>query len=111
MYTVELGLPGSSDGKESACNAGDPVQSLGQGDTLRREWLPTLVFLSGEFHGQRSLEGYSSWCSKESDMTEQLTLILHTTELSKFLEPDVLFLKYVILSENNEEAFHGFMKT
>ena len=25
----------------------------------RREWLPTLVFLSGEFLGQRSLVGYS----------------------------------------------------
>ena len=27
----------------------------------RREWLPTAVFLPGEFHGQRSLEGYSPW--------------------------------------------------
>ena len=25
----------------------------------RREWLPTPVFLPGEFHGQRSLVGYS----------------------------------------------------
>ena len=25
----------------------------------RREWLPTPVFLPGEFHGQRGLEGYS----------------------------------------------------
>ena len=24
----------------------------------RREWLPTQVFLPGEFHGQRSLAGY-----------------------------------------------------
>ena len=30
----------------------------------RREWLPTPVFLPGEFHGQRSLEGYSLWVSK-----------------------------------------------
>ena len=27
----------------------------------RREWLPTPVFLPGEFHGQRSLVGYSPW--------------------------------------------------
>jgi len=27
----------------------------------RREWLPTPVFWPGEFHGQRSLEGYSPW--------------------------------------------------
>ena len=27
----------------------------------RREWQPTPVFLSGESHGQRSLESYSPW--------------------------------------------------
>ena len=27
----------------------------------RREWLPTPVFLPGEFHGQRGLAGYSPW--------------------------------------------------
>ena len=42
----------------------------------RREWLPTPVFLSGEFHGQRSLAGYSPWGHKESDRTEQPTLLL-----------------------------------
>ena len=42
----------------------------------RWEWLHTLVFLPGEFHGQRSLEGYSLWGLKESDLTEQLTLSL-----------------------------------
>ena len=40
----------------------------------RREWLPTPVFLPREFHGQRSLAGYSPWGHKESDMIEQLTL-------------------------------------
>ena len=25
----------------------------------KREWLPTPVFLPGEFHGQRNLAGYS----------------------------------------------------
>ena len=40
----------------------------------RREWQPTLVFLPGEFPGQRSLVGYSPWGRKESDMTEQLSL-------------------------------------
>ena len=32
------------------------------------------MFFTGEFHGQRSLAGYSSWGCKESDMTEQLIL-------------------------------------
>ena len=34
-----------------------------------RKWQPTPVFLLGEFHGQRSLAGYSPWGHKESDMT------------------------------------------
>ena len=37
----------------------------------RRAWQPTPVFLSGEFHGQRSLASYSLWCCKELDMTEE----------------------------------------
>ena len=38
------------------------VQSLGlQGRSPEEgEWQPTLVFLVGEFHGQRSLGGYKS---------------------------------------------------
>ena len=51
---------------------------------LRRKWQPTLVFLLGEFHGQRSLAGYRPWGRKESDMTWQVnnknrkrTLSLH----------------------------------
>ena len=42
----------------------------------RREWLPTSVFLPGEFHGQRSLVDYGPWSHKEWDMTEWLTLSL-----------------------------------
>ena len=40
----------------------------------RREQLPTLVFLPGEFHGQSSLVGYSLWGCKELDTTERLAL-------------------------------------
>ena len=51
----------------------------------RRTWQPTPVFLPGEFHGQRSLTGYSPWGRKESDTTEcswlpQLTLGLREQE-------------------------------
>ena len=42
----------------------------------RREWQPTPVFLPGEFHGQRSLVGYSPWDHKESDTAERLILSL-----------------------------------
>ena len=36
----------------------------------RREWLPTSVFLPEEFHGHKSLAGYSPWDRKELDTTE-----------------------------------------
>ena len=46
------------------------VQSLNWEDPLEKKWQPSLVFLPGEFHGQRSLVGYSPWGCQESDMTE-----------------------------------------
>ena len=36
----------------------------------RRKWQPTLIFLPGESHGQRSLVGHSPKVHKESDRTE-----------------------------------------
>ena len=72
------GLPGDSDGKESACNTGDPGSIPGSGTSpWRKEWQPSLIFLSEEFHGQRSLACYSPWGRKESDTTEQLKLSLY----------------------------------
>ena len=57
--------------KKSACNAGDPGFDLWVGKIpWSRKWQPTPVFSPGESHGQRSLEGYSPWGRKESDMTE-----------------------------------------
>ena len=47
-----------------------PGSTLSQEDPWRREWQPTPVLLPGEFHGQRSLVGYSPWGHRESDMTE-----------------------------------------
>ena len=58
------------------------VQSLGWGDPLEEGTQPTPVFLSGEFCGQSSLEGYSPWGHKELDTTEQLT---HIHLLNTFL--------------------------
>ena len=46
------------------------IRSLGWEDPLGILWEPTLVFLPGESHGQRSLAGYSPRGCKESDMTE-----------------------------------------
>ena len=36
----------------------------------RRAWQPTLVFLPGESHGQKSLEDYSPYGCKELDRTK-----------------------------------------
>ena len=67
------GFPGGSNSKESACSAGDPgsIPGLGRSPGGGHGYLPTPVFLLGEFHGQKSLVGYSLCGHKESDMTEQ----------------------------------------
>ena len=64
----------------------------------RREWLSTPVFLPGEFHGQRSMAGYSSWGRKELDMTEQLTLSLsmgNRTERLRARALDLYKLRFI----------------
>ena len=69
-------LPGGSDDKEPACNAGNPglIPGLERSPREGGEWQLTPVFLPGEFHGQRSLMDYSPCDHKESDTTERLTL-------------------------------------
>ena len=72
-------FPGGSDGKESACTAGDLGLIPGLGRfPWRRGQLPTAVFLPGEFHGQRSPVGYSPWGCKESNITERLSLLKYS---------------------------------
>ena len=69
-----MGFPGGSDGKKSACNAGDlgSVPGLGRfpgggnGNPLQYSCLESP-------QGQRSLTRYSSWGHKELDTTEQLS--------------------------------------
>ena len=61
------GFPGESDSQESVCNVGDPgFKTWVRKIPWRRAWQPTPVFLPGESHGQRSLEGYSLRGCKES---------------------------------------------
>ena len=85
-HQVLWGFPGGSDDKEFACNAGDVFSPWVGKIPWRREWLPTPVFLPGEFHGQRNLAGYSPWGRKESDMTERLTYT-HTHTHTHTLPP------------------------
>ena len=75
-----MGFPGSSAGKEFACNAGDPGLIPGSGKS----------FGGGHgnpenAYGQRSLAGYSPWDHKESDTTKQLS-----TAQASYTEQDSL---------------------
>ena len=74
--SIISGFPGGSDGKEQACNAGDPGL------------IPGLERSPGEWNGYplwySCLEnfmdrGYSPWGCKESDRTEQLTFSLYSS--------------------------------
>ena len=46
------------------------VQTLGWEDPLEKGIATHSITLHGEFHGQRSLVGYSPWGHKELDTTE-----------------------------------------
>ena len=55
------------------------VLSLSWEDPLEKGMATTPVFLPGDFHGQRSLVGYSPWDQKGLDTFEQLS---HSLSLS-----------------------------
>jgi len=72
MYQeYNVGFPGDTDGKESACNAGDLGSIPQLGISPGKENGNPLQFSCLENpNGQRSLEVYSPWDHKESDTTE-----------------------------------------
>ena len=62
FHTVFHGFPGSFSGKESTCQCRRHGFNPCFGKIpWRRTWPTAPVFLPGESHGQRSLEGYSPW--------------------------------------------------
>ena len=72
-----LGFPGGTVIKTPPVNAGY-ARDKGSIPVIRkitwsRKWQPMLVFLTGKFHAQRSLAGYSLRGHKELDMTERLS--------------------------------------
>ena len=69
-------FPGGSDGKESACNAGDlgSIPRFGRSPGEGTATHSSILVDSRGFYGR-----YSPWDCKELDMTEQLSL--HFTSL------------------------------
>ena len=57
-------FPGGSEGRESACNAGNLGSIPGSGRSSGEGNSNPLVFLPGESHWQRSLADYSLWGSQ-----------------------------------------------
>ena len=105
--SLSLWFDGGSGGKEFAWIQETQLQSLGQEHLWRREWKPTPVFLPGEFHGQRSLAGYSPWGCKKSDMIEQLTL---TCNLVVFCSGMLRFLSFSLLCNYCRFLLSGYYK-
>ena len=78
---ILLYFPGDIVVKSLFVNAGDAedavsIPGLGRSPGVGND-TPTPVFLTGKFHGQRILEGYSLWGCKESDLTELLSAHTH----------------------------------
>ena len=100
---VFLGYPGGSDGKESACNAGDLGSIPGLGWSLGRgDGNPFQYSCLENPHGQRSLAGYSPWSHKELDMTEQLSTAQHKSLIKPWAlkERELYFILLCLLSHS-----------
>ena len=68
-----MGFPGGSDGKESACSAGDQVWSLGQEVPVEKEMAPHSSILTWEVPCAEEPGELRSMGSQKSETTEQLT--------------------------------------
>ena len=77
IYTLTRGFPGGSDGKASACNAGEPGSIPGWEDPLEEEMATHSSTLAWKIPWTRTLVGYSPWGRKELDMTERLAFYFH----------------------------------
>ena len=71
-FTFFSGFPGDSDGKQSACNAGDLVSIPGLGRSPGEGKSYPLL----QYSGLENSMDYSPWGRKELAMTEQLSLSL-----------------------------------
>ena len=107
-----LGFPGAASGKESACQCKRRKRcrfSFWVGKiSCNRKGQPTPVFLSREFHGQRSLAGYSPWgCRVRHNWVTNTHIHSHThthsnTHMSSKLKNWILNL---YLSDSKTQVF------
>ena len=98
------GFPGGSTVKNPPAMQETWVRSLGREDLWSRAWKPIPVFLPGESHGQKNLEGYSPRGHKESDMTE-------ATEHSRTNQYTVFIFSNVYKSDFNRHLTQPDIKS
>ena len=67
------GFPDGSSGKEPACQCRSRFDPWVRKIPWRRNWQPTPVFLSGRFHGQKSLVGYSPGLQSQTQLSYKTT--------------------------------------
>ena len=73
---IQLGFPGGSDGKESACIVGD-LGSIPRSGKSTGEVNDMAIHLLGEFLGQRSLAGHSPLGHQRSYMTDRFIVYIY----------------------------------
>ena len=77
MYN-SMGFPGDPMVENPPTSAGDMSSISWSGSPGEGKWQPASVFLLEKCHGEGSLEGYSPWSHKESDVTQRLST--HTVQ-------------------------------
>ena len=95
----ELGFPGGSDSKESACKAGDPGSIPGSGRSSEKEMATHSSILAWEIPWTEEPGGLQSMDHKELDTTEQPNnnkfILLCRDYVFFFLVPHTYYNKFV----------------
>jgi len=90
LLATKAELPRWHSGKESSCQCRRCKRRgafLSWKTPWSRKWQCAPVFLPREFHGLRSLVGYSPWGRKESDMTEDMTWVMERARMHTHTRP------------------------
>ena len=117
-YPVVSGFPGGASGEESTCQ-GRRFKRHGFNPWVRkipwhRRWQPTSAFLSGKFHGQRRLAGYSQRGCKRvrhNWATERVHTHTHTHTHPMLSDSDICFLYITFHTVHRVVTLHERSKT